>query len=457
MNFLNAQVGGTNAPSRFATLQAMSWESTFSIDHYQGRTADWSHPPNGHYYSNKAPGPMFLAFPLTWLMDRVETFFEPKTNEQFFPGEMYKAIVCLVTQMIPYAITALIVSHLLESLGVSWLAGQYVIVAMLFGNTASVFMNSFFGHGVAAWLLVCVFLSLYYRRYFWVGMSYGLACLSDYGAITLLPGFLVSLWLNRKERSEKSADHLKDFQKLILGATLPAILWIWYHTSCFGSPFTLPQKFQSPEFVEPASSQTSQIWGALSFLPKWEYAYELLVGRSRGILDTQPWFYIAALGGIALTFKKKLIILSSKITASRIPAPLLSLTLLGFPFLFDMNASFNGWHGGHSAGPRYLCIIFPLFAILAGFVYDASNKWTRRLLWVTLGAAITLRVLIYLGWLTVPVIPIWKSYFSILLEFKFRPWFKAVLCTIGFIVTARYTRLEHQRSTGPSRPETCAL
>src|SRR6185312_8272528 len=71
LNVLVAQDGESNAGSRYATLQAMITQHTFRIDvlpDYKDYTGDWSAPPNGHVYSNKAPGPMFVAYPVAWVL-----------------------------------------------------------------------------------------------------------------------------------------------------------------------------------------------------------------------------------------------------------------------------------------------------------------------------------------------------------------------------------------------------
>jgi hypothetical protein len=76
LNVIVSQDGESNAGSRFATLQAMAEHGTFQIDRIRDWTGDWSLAPNGHYYSNKAPGPMFLALPMAWLIG-VFTHFTP--------------------------------------------------------------------------------------------------------------------------------------------------------------------------------------------------------------------------------------------------------------------------------------------------------------------------------------------------------------------------------------------
>src|SRR5947209_17123643 len=54
--------GGWNQNSRFDLLRAIVERHTLQIDGYHENTQDKAHF-NGHYYSDKAPGLVFLAVP----------------------------------------------------------------------------------------------------------------------------------------------------------------------------------------------------------------------------------------------------------------------------------------------------------------------------------------------------------------------------------------------------------
>src|SRR5271156_7107076 len=54
--------GGWNQNSRFDLLRAIVEQHTLQIDAYHENTQDKAHF-NGHYYSDKAPGLVFLAVP----------------------------------------------------------------------------------------------------------------------------------------------------------------------------------------------------------------------------------------------------------------------------------------------------------------------------------------------------------------------------------------------------------
>jgi hypothetical protein len=72
LNAVNWQDGGLNTASRFAAIQAMAEDHSFRINPYQTWTEDWSQTPDGSIYSNKAPGPMLMAVPVAWLLNRAK-------------------------------------------------------------------------------------------------------------------------------------------------------------------------------------------------------------------------------------------------------------------------------------------------------------------------------------------------------------------------------------------------
>ena len=423
MNLLNPQPGGTNAPSRFAALQAMSRHGSFQIDAYREYTADWSNPPDGHFYSNKAPGPMFLALPLTFVMDRLYDLVSPPppAGKLFFPDLGYQTFVALIFQMIPFVLVVLWSQRWLADRGVSREAQRWTVLALLFGNTASIFMNSYFGHGITAVWVLLAFLTLVTQRWAVFGLSLGFALLCDYSVAMLLPAFALAFALHKKA-SGAAIKHV------LLGALLPAVLWIYYHQVCFGSPFTLPQKFQNPEFLDaPSSATDSRLWGALSLIPNPQILWKLLFGSERGVLATQPWFLCV---WVALFFS---------LQKQKLPRELLWICALGFPLLLWMNASFNGWHGGHSAGPRYLSAIFPLGALAGAFLYDRGSPVLRKVLWILLSVSLVLRLLIYIDWVTIPVEPLWPYYLQVAAQFRFRPWMKITLCLLAFWACWRHS------------------
>ena len=74
--------GGIHPVSRLLPVFSLKEDGNFQIDRYKDHTSDWSRTPDGHYYSNKAPGPTLLATPIFWGMDEVITWGQPTREER---------------------------------------------------------------------------------------------------------------------------------------------------------------------------------------------------------------------------------------------------------------------------------------------------------------------------------------------------------------------------------------
>jgi hypothetical protein len=149
------------------------------------------------------------------------------------------------------------------------------------------------------------------------------------------------------------------------------------------------------------------LWGVIS-IPNPNIFYELILGPSRGLLYTQPYVLLLPFCLIAIVFwgfkEKKTAI------ASRDEKSLWIFTFLGLAGLLFMNAGFGGWHGGHTAGPRYLSAILPCVGLLAGLIYDRIGISGRGALWLCLLFAVILRGFIYSYGVLVPPFPMWNFF-----------------------------------------------
>ncbi len=403
---------GTNPESRFAALCAMVEDHSFRIDHYKDLTIDWARTPDGHYYSNKAPGPMLLGFPVFWVMDKVWTAGAAGVEPQARPPQRAQrtqsprrndlvaertaslqaardgariahagtslAVLSLLFQALPFALLVALAAEWLEGVGASPGAIHLACAAMLFGNTASLFMNTYFGHGMAAVCVLALCLCLIKRWYVWAGLAYGWALLADYSSAVLLPGFLAAALTGAPP-----GGRLRALWKIGLGGLLPGVLWVWYHVACFGGPFTLPGKYQNPMFVDAAHDR---ILGLFSLAPNPVVAARLLGGFDRGILWSQPWLLVVVIlclvWGICLTRRTQYNrgLGGDPVFWPAAAGQLLLFLLPGLLLLLWMNASFGKWEGGATPGPRYMCSVFPAFGLLGGLLFDKMFVWMRRLL-----------------------------------------------------------------------------
>ncbi|MBT7608828.1 MAG: hypothetical protein HN576_03675 [Bacteriovoracaceae bacterium] len=378
--------GGTNEMSRYATLRAMSDHLSFQINDYQDWTIDWS-IKDGRIFSNKAPGPMLLGFPAFLILDQFSKFdkkdIKAKNGSRTRPvSSTPRVLMALLYQVLPYSLLLIIICNWIQtSTSLPSLAIHFLALACLFGNTASLFMNFFFGHGMAAYFVLGLSFYLYKKKYFLVGLFFGLTLLCEYSSALLLPALIIALFLQRS--SMKKSDLLS----ILKGGIAPGLLWCLYHYQTVGSIFKITAQFQNPKWID-SSVNSKKLWGMFS-LPDPHVFFKLLFGFERGILWTQPWVFISwALGLQTLSDSQ----------ASDSKKSLSLFVLLSTLFLLFMNSAFNGWHGGVTSGPRYLSMIFPASALLIALNFDSlKTKMLSYLLYFSLGLSLLFRILVYGG------------------------------------------------------------
>jgi hypothetical protein len=382
------KINNANPYARYATLQAIAEDHSLAIDAYQNTTCDWARMPGGHYYSNKAPGPTLLAVPFHLPVDAVVVAHAQDRKERDVRRKEARdailSYLAVTLQAIPFALLVLFAAQALERRGASRAAIQLAALAMLFGNTASLLMNMFFGHGLAAVLTLGIALAMLERRLFLAGFLFGLDVLTDYGSALLLPLLALLIVL---PTADGVALRLRRLVRFGLGGLGPFVVFAAYHVHCFGGPFTLPNKYQNPVFVEPGARA---LWGVIDFVPSWPVAKALLFGSGRGLLYTQPWVLLALAVLVLWAWR----LWADRLSGMRVVVP---FALGGFLLLFLMNASFGGWHGGVSPGPRYLSAILPVLGLALGLAYDKLPRPLRALAWLAVLPAIALFILIWAG------------------------------------------------------------
>lgn len=366
------QYGGTNARARIAALRAMTEARTLHIDAYADWTFDWSLAPSGHYYSNKAPGGVLLGYPVFAALDYPVLLFNQSYDENGRapePGYLELTLFNLLMQLLPFSFLVLYASSKLEAQGVPRAGVHFFALTALLGNTAAIYMNCYFGHGLAALLFLAGFLAWLERKYLGAAFFLAATMLTDYGGACLIPFFvLATLW---RERS------WKPLLPIALGAAPCGLLWIWYHTVVFGGPLEVASKFINPTQLVPVTGGDN-LWGTMGIFPIPSALYGLLFGPERGILFTQPWVLV---GLPLLVFF--------------LPRGAGFFLGGGFFAMLWMNASVGGWYGGYTLGPRYLSLFFPAFALALAWNWARLPQLSKYFLWVGLAVALAFRAWTY--------------------------------------------------------------
>jgi hypothetical protein len=166
----------------------------------------------------------------------------------------------------------------------------------------------------------------------------------------------------------------------------------------------MASQFINPDQIELLPN--AALGGIWQIFPPLENIQALTFGPARGLLFTQPW--------ILFTFLLfPIFVLRGPIQRGRkLFLWLYSMLSLGTLALLWVNAGFSGWHGGYSAGPRYISFILPAWAILAALLWNRAPKYIKFFLAGTLLISILLRSFIYAKGVLAPNEPLWNFYFK---------------------------------------------
>ena len=421
-----------NPYSRYALLAAIAEDHTLAIDAYRKDTCDWSQTPDGRYFSNKAPGAAFLALPFYLPVDAlVVAHAQDRAWRDLRRLQARNAVLDYLSiglQAVPFALLVMVAAAMLAARGVSRPALELAALAMLFGNTASLLMNTFYGHGVAVVLTLGMAFALHRRRLFWAGLLLGLNVLTDYGSALFLPIALAyALWPGVADGSTRRARLVR----LGLGGVVPFLVFVGYHKLCFGGPFTLANKYMNPVFVE---AGRRALWGVIDFFPNPRAGYELVFGAKRGLLVTQPWVLLLTLLLPWYLWRRRHLAEPRRALART----LVPLAFVGLLLLFLMNASFGGWHGGVCPGPRYLSAILPVVGLALGLMYDAFPRPVRVVLWLAVLPSLAIFAVIWAGDVAVwPQHEIWRRCHETLFKFGLvRSYLRLGWIVFAFAITA---------------------
>ncbi len=375
---------GWNQNSRLDLLHALFVHKTFKIDAYHENTGDKS-IHNGHYYSDKAPGIVFLAIPAFAVSVGILNVLDvPLDSPRGWLASSWITTVGSVGW-----ITALGGVAMFAFL--SRLVGQrYALIstlAVFLGSSPFPYATMLFSHAAVIGL-ICIALWAIADPFFWsrmvrpaaahpqtlsgrlreaqaertspdlgglarhwlqrhilAGLCCGLAISSEYTSATAAGGILALALLTNPRRG------------LVLAlAALPPILLIpLYNCACFGGPLSFGYHHLAlPEF----QGMNSGLFG-ITFPPTPGAAYLVLLSPERGLFFWSPFFLLALCG------------LPSAWRASR---ALLGISCAVAALHVVCIAGYYMPSGGSALGPRHLGPLLPFAAVLAGF---GLTQWPR--------------------------------------------------------------------------------
>jgi hypothetical protein len=360
--------GGWNQNSRFDLLRAIVERHTLQIDAYHENTQDKAHF-NGHYYSDKAPGLVFLAVPFA--LAARPLLRVAGVDPESPPGEVAMSYaVSAGSVALPAALAGVCLFFLGLRFGASPSGAAFGALVMGLATPMWAYASLFWAHALVGACLVFAFAAALKLRdgsndFFWalvVGLAAGWATVTEYPAAPASAA-LAFLALSQAWPRGVSA-RWRVAAGVGLGAAICIVVLMSYLHAAFGS-------FRpSYAYYDPNSFSFMQQRGYLGLTyPHPDRLLKLLFGCARGLFFASP-VMLAAPVGLWLLWKEK----------TDRAAALVAGAIAAYYFLF--NASFYWWKAGLSFGPRYAGASIPLLCIGFPAMWQRLNTMWRYVLLV---------------------------------------------------------------------------
>ena len=375
--------GGWNQNSRFDLLRAIVERHTLQIDAYHENTQDKAHF-KGRYYSDKAPGLVFLAVPFTVIAR--PALRVAGVDPESARGELALSyVVSAGAVALPAALAGVCLFFLGLRFGGGSSGAAFGALVMSLGTPMWAYASLFWAHALVGACLIFAFAAALKigdsknarADFLWalaVGLAAGWATVTEYPAA---PASAMLAWLALSQAwSRGTAARWRVTAGVGVGAGICVVILLGYLHAAFGT-------FRpSYSYYDPNSFSFMQQQGYLGLTyPHPDRLLKLLFGCSRGLFFASP-VLLAAPVGLWWLWKEN---------AHR-AAALVAAAIAAYYFLF--NASFYWWKAGLSFGPRYAGACIPLLCVgLAVAWRRASPPWRRVLMGIALcGVFVTLMV-----------------------------------------------------------------
>ncbi len=376
--YFSALHSANEAPRVFLTEEIVE-HHTFRLDARwgevtQGSTFDVSTTPDGHHYSNKAPGASFLAIP-AYLAVRLIAGGVPSEAWATWAFRFGASIVPSLLFLLAFFRVAR------RFAGDQDAPARGILVAYGLGSMALVYGILFYSHALAAacaggafaWAIDLVRDEPARRRWraLGVGLLAGASILADYQSALAAAAVGVYLLVRSPRRWQDSA-------WAILGALPPVVALFFYQKVCFGSPWKTGYSFA------PDDAHKHGLLGIIG--PNWLAFRQALFTIDNGLVVLMPWVLLAVVGGVAVAVNRE--------ARRRIGVEALVCAIVAVGYLLFLGSLVPEFgRAGWSVGPRYIAVAMPFFGWLAAVglaVVDA-----RPVLRTIAHASILVGVIIY--------------------------------------------------------------
>jgi hypothetical protein len=367
-----------NGNSRLNLTRAIVEQGTLRIDDYHAApgwiTGDKAFY-EGHYYSDKAIGASLLAVPLYYVL-----LLGSSALDLHLSSTVIKHVLTTGVMGAMFAMGGLSMYFIALRITASPRRAILPTLALAFGTMLWPYSAVFYGHLPAAAFLSLAFAILFGRSesmpplsraaWFWVGISVGLAFMSDYTSALVIAGLAV--YAAYALRNQDIAAKLRGAWTTLPGVFIPLLVLVAYNMAVYGRPMAFGYAYEVEERF-----QAIMGLGVMGIrLPTIGATYHITLDPRFGLFWLSPVLLLAPIGYM-VAFKD-----------GRYRAESL-FSMYAIVAVFAMNSASYLWFGGSAFGPRLLISALPFFIVPLALL---PRAWVWPL--VTLGLVSTANMLI---------------------------------------------------------------
>ena len=341
-----------NGNSRLDLTRALVEQGKFQIDDYVSLPG-WATEDralfDGHYYSDKAIGSSLLAAPFYFLLLRLGGALGMAAG-----GDVVKHVLTTIVQGGAFTVAGVAMYLIAVEIVQDLVWAGVLALSISLGTMLWPYSAVYYGHVPAAAFLILAFYLLFlwkrasdagmYRRFFFAGLSLGLAFIMEYTSALIIAGLIIySIYLLA---GQKARTIVRAGIAGAVGAGIPLAAAAAYNWSVYGNPFAIGYAFEAENQFQEGMSR-----GFMGLhLPSLGNIYHLTVDPQFGLFWQSPVLLLAVIGFFFALRNRRYR-----------AEGLVCLYCVGV--MVAMNGGYYLWWGGSAFGPRLLIPALPFFIV----------------------------------------------------------------------------------------------
>jgi hypothetical protein len=346
-----------NGNSRLGLTFAVVQEGRLTIDTFQASGGTFTQDKairDGHFYSDKAIGASLVATMFYWpLYGFARLTHFPLTLD------FTKRLLTFCTIGLLSALAGSLMYILCRHISGDRFWAYIVATAIALGTMAMPYSCVFYGHQLAAALLVCAFFLMFRFKVdagapsrsalFLVGFTLGLALITEFTtAVVVVPLIVYHLsvaW------SRQSPRRVSAIVLPALGGLIPLAVMFAYNTICFGGPLSLGYSYSHNPLFRQSMGQGLMGIG----WPRLDVLWYITLFPAQGLFWQSPVLLLAPVGAWFM-FRARAYRAEALVAAA------------AYCFYLLINSGYYMWWGGWAFGTRGIIPMLPFLCLPLVFV-----------------------------------------------------------------------------------------